>query len=194
MKNNIYPVNGDSSMEYSYETLDDNMGNVYINDNVSNYDTDEDEYFDSHFTPPVELREIDYDILISEDDPPVNNFYCEKQLRLLPGSLQTSWERKKNYIVVADVAIYDFNSVTPIVPDDFLSLDLHYALKNQCYMMNIGMKAVHGIYENMIADYLRWCDANGNILRTGQEKFEIYQNRAETEKNLADAQPKSWQN
>jgi len=259
-------------MQYTYEMRADNMDNGCIKDNVSKYDTyidsDEDDSSVSHFTQPIELKEIDYDRLITEDDTPVDNFYCEKQLRLLPGSLQDSWDRKEPYIAVADVGIYDFNATTPIVPDAFLSLDVQYApdiwlKKNRCYMMNIfrkppelvievvsnkfggentdkvikyqnmgvkyyvifdplayilpstflaykmvngqyvplttpdnqvwfrdlnvGLKVVYGEYENMTADWLRWCDANGNILLTGGEKCVIETKRADTEKERADA-------
>jgi Uma2 family endonuclease len=259
-------------MVYSYEMRTDSMDDLHVNDNLSNYDTytdsDEEETSDSHFKPPIELKEMDYDSLVTEDDTPVDNFYCEKQLRLIPDSLHASWDRKEPYIAVADVGIYDFNSVTPIVPDAFLSLDVQYApdiwlKKNRCYMMNIfkkppelvieivsnkyggensdkvikyqnmgvkyyvifdplshilpstfcvyklvkgtytlltpekkhvwfkdlniGVKVIHGVYEKMTADWLRWCDAEGNILLTGQEKCEIETKRAETEKNRADS-------
>jgi len=269
----VYRTNGDAIMGYTYEMRAENTDNVYMNDIASNYDTniETDEPSISHCIPPVEQIEIDYDSLITEDDTPVDNFYCEKQLRLLPGSLQASWERKEPYIAVADVGIYDFNSVTPIVPDVFLSLDVQYApdiwlKKNRCYMMNvfkkppelvieivsnkvggentdkvinyqkmgvkyyvifdplayilpstflvyqlvdgayvpltsknkqiwfkdlnIGLKVVHGIYEKMTADWLRWCDANGNVLHTGLEKSEIEKKRADTERNRADIEKK----
>jgi Uma2 family endonuclease len=215
--------------------------------------------------------EIDYDRLVTEDDTPVDNFYCEKQLRLLPESLANSWKRKKPYIVAADVGIYDYNPVTPIVPDVFLSLDVQYAediwlKKNRCYMMsifrkppelvievvsnkiggentdklkkyesmgikyyvifdplahilpttfcayklvkgaykkipskdknvwfhdlNVGLKVQTGSFENMDADWLRWCDKNGNILYTGQESTTIERLKTKTEKIRADAEKK----
>ncbi|KPA18031.1 protein containing DUF820, partial [Candidatus Magnetomorum sp. HK-1] len=86
--------------------------------------------------------EINYDILITEDDTPVDNFFCEKQLRLLPDSLKASWDRETPYIVVADVGIYEEIPDKPIVPDVFLSLDVQYAeniweKKNRCYMIGI---------------------------------------------------------
>ena len=56
-------------MEYTYETPADNMDNTCINDIVSNYDTkidmDTEESSISRFTPPVELKDIDYDSLIT---------------------------------------------------------------------------------------------------------------------------------
>jgi Uma2 family endonuclease len=257
-------------MEYSYEMRDNSVDDVFMNDNISQYDTYMDSDDEDEFEIP-ELIEIDYDSLITEDDTPVDNFYCEKQLRLLPGSLQDSWDRKEPYIAVADVGIYDFNSVTPIVPDVFLSLDVQYASdiwlkKNRCYMMNIfkkppelvievvsnkkgsentvkvtkyqkmrvkyyvifdplahilpstfcvyklvkgsyvqlplakkqiwfkdlnvGLKVVHGEYEEMTADWLRWCDAAGNILLTGSEKCQIEKKRADIEKKRADIEKK----
>jgi len=201
----------------------------------------------------IKKTEIDYDSLITEDDTPVDNFYCEKQLRLLPESLKSSWDRKEPYIVAADVGIYEDPPDTVIVPDVFLSLDVQYAAdiwkkKHRCYMigifgkppelvievvsnkigeenttklnryetigikyyvifdpclhilksskiqvyklvkgiyslyadrideciwfndLNIGMKVKHGIFEEMEADWLRWCVRNGNILLTGYER------------------------
>jgi Uma2 family endonuclease len=213
--------------------------------------------------------EIDYDRLVTEDDTPVDNFYCEKQLRLLPESLSNSWDRKEPYIVAADVGIYDYKPVTPIVPDVFLSLDVQYAddiwlKKNRCYMMSIfkkppelvieivsnkvggedtdklskyasmgikyyvifdplahilpstfcvytlidssykkiqsknrnvwfndldiGLKVQIGVYEKMEAEWLRWCDKNGNILHSGQESASIERKQKESEKKRAEAE------
>jgi hypothetical protein len=74
-------------MEYTYEMRADSLDNVCMNDNISQYDTfmdcDAEDESGVPFTSP-ELKEIDYDSLITEDDTPVDNFYCEKQLRLLP--------------------------------------------------------------------------------------------------------------
>jgi Uma2 family endonuclease len=209
--------------------------------------------------------EIDYDSLVTEDDTPVDNFYCEKQLRLLPESLKSSWNRKKPYIVAADVGIYENPPDTVIVPDVFLSLDVQYAediwkKRNRCYMigifgkppelvievvsnkkgeenttklnryetigikyyvifdpcyhiltsskiqvykliggsyklysedideciwfndLNLGIKVIKGIFEEMEADWLRWCDCNGNILLTGFERaIEVEQRAIEVE-------------
>ena len=99
------------SDQYCYETKSLNPPH---NRNIKQYDNS---------------PEIDYDSLVTEDDTPVDNFYCEKQLRLLPESLANSWKRKKPYIVAADVGIYDYNPVTPIVPDVFLSLDGFVAIQ-----------------------------------------------------------------
>ena len=221
--------------------------------------------------------DIDYDSLITEDDTPVDNFYCEKQLRLLPESLKSSWERKEPYIVVADVGIYEDPPDTVIVPDVFLSLDVQYAediwkKKHRCYMigifgkppelvievvsnktgeedttklfryekigvkyyvifdpcfhiltsskikvyklingkyklhsedieeciwlneLNVGMKVQQGIFEEMEADWLRWCDRKGNTLLTGYERaIEVeqrakkYEQQMKSEKERANA-------
>jgi len=264
-----YEMQADTVDNYSYECSSEIK--------YDSFDDDEDSNNDSNT-----FIEIDYDSLITEDDTPVDNFYCEKQLRLLPGSLQHSWDRKQPYIVAADVGIYDFNSVTPIVPDVFLSLDVQYASdiwlkKNRCYMMNIfkkppeliievvsnkiggeltkkvdkyenlgvnyyvifdpcahilestfcvyqlvngefiditpenkeiwfehinvGLKVHHGEFENMTAEWLRWCDAQGNILRTGDESAAFEKARAdaerqhrEYEKARADAEQKRAEN
>ena len=259
-------------MEFTYEMRADAMDQIHVNDNLSNYDTytdsDEKEPSAPHFEPPIELKEMDYDSLITEDDTPVDNFYCDNQMRLLPESLHASWERKGPYIAVGNVGIYDFNSETPIVPNVFLSLDVQYASdiwlkKNRCYMMNIfkkppelvieivsnkiggentdkvikyqnmgvkyyvifdplahilpstfcvykltkgsyvsmaptnkhiwfkdlnvGIKVIHGSFQKMTADWLRWCDADGNILLTGLEKYELEMKRADAAKQNADA-------
>jgi len=212
----------------------------------------------------TETTEIDYDSLITEDDTPVDNFYCEKQMRLLPESLKSSWDRKKPYIVAADVGIYEDPPGAVIVPDVLLSLDVQYATniwkkKHRCYMigifkkppelvieivsnktgeedtaklrryesmgikyyvifdpclhildskiqvyklinksyvfyepelnecvwfydLNIGMIVQYGIFEEMEADWLRWCDENGNILLSGYEHSRILEQKMVSEK------------
>jgi len=52
--------------------------------------------------------------------------------------------------------------------------------------LNIGVKVIHGSFEKMTADWLRWCDADGNILLTGLEKSEIEMKRADAEKKQAE--------
>jgi Uma2 family endonuclease len=214
--------------------------------------------------------EIDYDSLITEDDTPVDNFYCEKQLRLLPESLKSSWNRKEPYIVAADVGIYEHPPDKVIVPDVFLSLDVQYAediwkKRNRCYMigifgkppelvievvsnktgeenttklkryekigikyyvifdpchhilkssiiqvykltgglyklysedvneciwfndLNVGMKVQKGIFEEMNADWLRWCDDHGNILLTGFERATAVEKHAKAVEQHAKA-------
>ena len=226
-------------------------------------------YDESYKRPKTQIKkqtEIDYDSLVTEDDTPVDNFYCDKQLRLLPESLDNSWDRHAPYIIAADVGIYDYNSVTPIVPDVFLSLDVEYAeqiwqKRNRCYMMNIfqkapelvievvsnkeggettnklqtyasmgikyyaifdpmqhilqekfrtyrlnrgayvqmsiinkkvwfsdlkiGLTVKHGIYEKMTADWLRWCDNDGKILKSGHESTQFEKKRANTAEQRA---------
>jgi len=269
MQSNAYHMSAEQSVEPSY-----------ISDRIESYST---ESVLNRLSPiPQKKQTIDYDSLVTEDDTPVDNFYCEIQLRLLPESLKNSWDRKDPYIVAADVGIYDYNPVSPIVPDVFLSLDVQYAndiwaKRNRCYMMdifnkppelaievvsnkeggenstkrnkyaalgiqyyaifdpmkhilskkllvyelhsgaykplptrkrivwfhglNLGLTVKYGLYENMKAYWLRWCDAEGNILLSGTEgmlaerkrlraekkRAELERKRAEAEKKRADA-------
>ena len=119
--------------QYNYEMKSENSELSYYHQDVHAKQTDNE---------IDHVPDINYENLITEDDTPVDNFFCEKQLRLLPESLKSSWNREKSYIVAADVGIYEKIPDKPIVPDVFLSLDVQYAdniweKKNRCYMIGI---------------------------------------------------------
>ena len=72
-----------------------------------------------------------------------------------------------------------------------------YELRNNIYVDNgnfflsqigLGLTIWHGIFEGLEYDWLRWCDASGNILLTGNELAQQAQQRVEQveeEKQLA---------
>jgi Uma2 family endonuclease len=54
--------------------------------------------------------------------------------------------------------------------------------------LGLGLKLWDGEYEGSTDEWLRWIDAQGQIILTGKEKAEAEKARAETEKVRADAQ------
>ncbi|MDX2029252.1 MAG: Uma2 family endonuclease, partial [Blastocatellia bacterium] len=65
--------------------------------------------------------------LITEDDEPVDNFFSEKQQRLLTEPLYSSWAGPgdgRNFLAAANVGIFYLARNPAIVPDVFLSLDV----------------------------------------------------------------------
>ena len=68
--------------------------------------------------------------LITEDDEPVDNFFSEKQQRLLTEPLYSSWAgpgEGRNFLAAANVGIFYLARNPAIVPDVFLSLDVDLA-------------------------------------------------------------------
>jgi len=79
------------------------------------------------FLLPLSLQ---LDHLITEDDTPVDNFFSEKQQRLLTEPLYSSWSGPGNnrpFIVAANVGVFYSVYEPAIVPDIFLSLDVRMA-------------------------------------------------------------------
>jgi Uma2 family endonuclease len=86
----------------------------------------------------VQLMETPADIaprpdiadLITEDDTPVDNWYSEKQQRLLTEPLYSTWAGPgdgRPFLVAANVGIFYQTHTPAIVPDAFLSLDVQVA-------------------------------------------------------------------
>ena len=70
-----------------------------------------------------------------------------------------------------------------------------YELRNNIYVelnnfflsqIGLGLTIWHGIFEGLEYDWLRWCDASGNILLTGNELAQQAQQQAEQEKQRAE--------
>lgn len=72
----------------------------------------------------IEMPDIDYDSLITEDDEPVDNLFSEKQQRLLAGPLYSGWDPGVPFIAAANVGVFYSPYQPAIVPDMFLSLDV----------------------------------------------------------------------
>jgi len=65
--------------------------------------------------------------LITEDDEPVDNWFQERQQRLLPASLYASWARAgqtRPFLAAADVGLFYKISEPALVPDVMVSLDV----------------------------------------------------------------------
>lgn len=66
---------------------------------------------------------------------------------------------------------------------------LSYQLQDNYWLeeVNLGLTLWSGEFEGQFYDqWLRWCDQSGNVLLTGDEKFELEKQRAEAEKQRAD--------
>ena len=68
--------------------------------------------------------------LITEDDTPVDNLFSEKQQRLLTEPLYSTWrggEQQRSFLAAANVGLFASADMPPLVPDVFLSMDVHIA-------------------------------------------------------------------
>lgn len=69
--------------------------------------------------------------LVTEDDTPVDNPFCEKQMRLLTGPLYDSWKPGFPFVAMANVGLYFSLNSPVLVPDTLVSVgvelpaDLH---------------------------------------------------------------------
>ncbi|NJK30766.1 MAG: Uma2 family endonuclease [Acaryochloris sp. RU_4_1] len=197
----------------------------------------------------------DANVLITEDDTPVDNFASAKQQRLLVSSLYSSLSATV-FLAEANVGIYHTVSQPAIVPDVFVSFNVQvpeawWEKPNRCYLVwnfgkspeivleivsnqvggeltdklkiyeqmrasyyvvydpaqkltdlplrlyelrglhyiekaglwleqvNLGLTLWQGIFEGRQDTWLRWCDANGTLLLTGDEQAEQERQRAE---------------
>ena len=74
---------------------------------------------------PEDWPQVDH--LVTEDDTPVDNIYCEKQQRLLTQSLYDSWTGPSDgrpFIALANVGLFYGINQPPLVPDVLVSLDV----------------------------------------------------------------------
>ena len=61
--------------------------------------------------------------LVTEDDTPVDNVFSEKQQRLLPQILFSSWDEGRPFVAMSNVGLfYSLHDEPPVVPDFMLSL------------------------------------------------------------------------
>jgi Uma2 family endonuclease len=135
----------------------------------------------------------DANLLVTEDDTPVDNFASAKQQRLLIASLYSSLENQI-FLAEANVGIYHTFSEPPIVPDVFISFDVQipenwWEKNNRSYLVwNFGkfpelvLEIVSNkdgneltkklqIYEQMRVLYYIVYDPNQNL---GEEILRIY--------------------
>jgi len=75
---------------------------------------------------PVALQPA-VDHLVTEDDTPVDNFFSEKQQRLLTEPLYSSWTARggqRSFIAASNVGLFFAVRSPPLVPDALLSMDV----------------------------------------------------------------------
>ncbi|AFY42752.1 Uma2 family endonuclease [Nostoc sp. PCC 7107] len=81
----------------------------------------------------------DANLLITEDDTPVDNLASEKQQRLLVSSLYSSLQNQV-FLAAANVGVYHTYTEPAIVPDVFVSFDVQtpenwWEKENRCYLV-----------------------------------------------------------
>ncbi len=67
---------------------------------------------------------IDVSHLVTEDDTPVDNPFCEKQMRLLTEPLHSSWQPGMPFIAMANVGLYFSPNMPVFVPDVMVAVDV----------------------------------------------------------------------
>lgn len=80
--------------------------------------------------------------LVTEDDEPVDNWFQERQQRLLVESLYASWPeagQERPFLAAANVGLFSRVANPPVVPDLMVSLDVEpprdwWEKHNRCYM------------------------------------------------------------
>lgn len=86
--------------------------------------------------------------------------------------------------------IFDpFQELSDEVLTIYASLDLRKYIKyHQSFLSEIGLGLTlwKGLFEGTSATWLRWCDEQGNLIATGEERAEQEKTRAEQEKIRAD--------
>jgi Uma2 family endonuclease len=67
---------------------------------------------------------IDVSHLVTEDDTPVDNPFCEKQMRLLTEPLHSSWLPGMPFVAMANVGLYFSPNMPVFVPDVLVAVDV----------------------------------------------------------------------
>lgn len=82
-------------------------------------------------TPPTPAKtayeegiRVDVSHLVTEDDTPVDNPFCEKQMRLLTEPLYASWEPGMPFVAMANVGLYFSLNGPPFVPDTMIAVEV----------------------------------------------------------------------
>ncbi len=94
--------------------------------------------------------------LVTEDDTPVDNFFSEKQQRLLTEPLFSSWQgpgKEQPFVAMANVGLFYALRRPPVVPDVLLSLgvqlpaDIHLKHNRSYFIWEYGGKAPEVVIE-----------------------------------------------
>lgn len=68
-----------------------------------------------------------YDLIITEDDTPVDNLFSERQAKLLSEAIYSSWAGPgdgRPFVAMTNVGLFRASKQPPVVPDLLLSLDV----------------------------------------------------------------------
>lgn len=79
---------------------------------------------------PKIVTSVDISDLVTEDDTPADNWYSEKQQRLLTEPLYSTWSgpgQGRPFLAAANIGIFYRLHTPAIIPDAFLSLDVQVA-------------------------------------------------------------------
>ncbi len=78
--------------------------------------------------PPLDLECLpNYDLIVTEDDTPVENIFSERQAKLLSNALYASWTGPgdgRPFLSMGNVGLFFAVKQPPLVPDFLLSLDV----------------------------------------------------------------------
>ena len=64
------------------------------------------------------------ELLITEDDTPVDNIYSELQMKLFTDLLSSSWKPGRKFVAFSDVGVYMTVATPAIAPDFFIGMDV----------------------------------------------------------------------
>src|SRR5437870_10365580 len=95
------------------------------------------------------------DHIVTEDDTPVDNFFSEKQQRLLTEPLYSTWTgpgKGRSFLAAANVGLFFAAKQPPLVPDVLLSLDVAvaedwYLKSNRSYFVWVFGKMPEAVVE-----------------------------------------------
>lgn len=79
--------------------------------------------------PPEVVPTVEH--IVIQDDTPVDDMFCEKNMRLLTEPLYSSWAgpgEGRPFVVFANVGLFHTWKAPPLVPDVMLSLDVRWKL------------------------------------------------------------------
>lgn len=108
--------------------------------------------------------------LVTEDDTPVDNRFSERQQRLLPSLLFSSWDEGKPFEAVSNVGLfYALHGEPPIVPDFMLSLGVEPRPVTGAKADRSYMTWVYGKAPDLVIEIVS--NKEGGELSS---KFEIY--------------------
>ena len=104
--------------------------------------------------------------LVTEDDTPVDNFFSEKQQRLLTEPLYsslTAWSGQRSFVVASNVGLFFAVRSPPLVPDALLSMDVDLPVTS-------SPRAIGLILSGNTASRRTWSSRSSPIARAGRTR------------------------